>query len=145
MPDSQKAVVWKAYEWGKERGFRELGAIYAVENRGLMRGVRREYNGGLSAGPGQNLVRYATIREHGRDFSRVQYERTKQTLQNDLGVSLNNSYAHIQLGLRKFDTRWEVVKFYNGINAPHEKYPARVFAWDRFLRKMELEKRITKE
>ena len=133
MPDSQRAVVWAAYDWGKERDFREMGAIYAVENRGRMRAVRREYNGDESAGPGQNLVRYAASRVYGDTYSRLQYDKTKDSLQVDLQFSLYNSYEHIRLGLRKFDTRWEVIKWYNGYGAPHEKYPARVFAWLRFL------------
>ena len=133
MPDSQRAVVWAAYDWGMERDFRAMGAIYAVESRGDMSVVRLEWNGDESVGPGQNLVRYAAIRTYGQEYTEAQYQEVRNLLTTNLNCSLFHSWKHVMLGLRKFDTRWEVIKWYNGYGAPHEKYPARVFAWLRFL------------
>ena len=133
MSQAQRGVVWYAYDWGAERNFREMGAIYAVESKGEMSVVRKEFNGGESVGPGQNLVRYAALRTYGGGYSPSQYKALKHRLTTDLDYSLVQSYEHIKVGLMKFDTRWEVWKYYNGINAPHERYPARVQAWLKFL------------
>ena len=133
MSEKEQWVIEYAYYWGKQRDFREMGAIYAVENKGKLRGVRLEFNGDECAGPGQNNVRYATIRTYGTDFTQLQYEEIRGRLQTDLEFSLGQSWIHSRRGLKKFDTRWEVWKFYNGINAPHERYPAKVQAWLLFL------------
>ncbi len=133
MSQAQREVVWYAYDWGADSSFREMGAIYAVESRGDMSVLRREYNGDLSAGPGQNLVRYSATRTFGKNYSRAQYNHTLRRLQTDLDYSLEQSWSHVKNGLGKFDTRWEVWKYYNGINAPHERYPAKVQAWLKFL------------
>ena len=133
MSEKDQWVIECAYHWGKQRDFREMGAIYAVENKGKMRGVRAEFNGDECAGPGQNNVRYAAIRTFGADYTLLQYTRTLERLQSDLDYSLNDSFAHIEHGLLMFKYRWEVIKWYNGINAKSEAYPAKVFAWVKFL------------
>ena len=133
IPDSNRSVIWEAYDWGAERDFREMGAIYAVESRGDMSSVRIEFNGDESVGPGQNLVRYVAIRTYGEGFTPLHLAESKHALQTNLECSLNQSWVQISRGFKKFDTRWEVWKYYNGQNAPHERYPARVQAWLRFL------------
>ncbi len=133
MSEKDQWVIEYAYHWDKQRNFREMGAIYAVENKGKMRGVRSEFNGDECAGPGQNNVRYAAIRTFGADYTLLQYTRTLERLQSDLDYSLNDSFAHIEHGLLMFKYRWEVWKYYNGQNAPHERYPAKVQAWLKFL------------
>ena len=133
MSEKDQWVIEYSYYWGKERNFREMGAIYAVENKGLMRGVRLEFDGSECAGPGQNNVRYATIRTYGNDYTQLQYNATKERLQNDLDYALSDSYSHIRHGLKMFKYRWKTWKYYNGINAPNEKYPAKVQDWLKFL------------
>ena len=133
MSAKDRWVIEYSYYWGKERNFREMGAIYAVENHGKMRGLRLEFNGNECAGPGQNTVQYAAIRTFGTDYTRLQYNQTKKRLQSDLDYALNDSYSHIKQGLKKFKYRWKTWKYYNGINAPNEKYPAKVQAWLKFL------------
>jgi len=142
MSEHDKWVIWYARDWGLERGIEGLGAIYAVENHGKMRGVRPEYNGDECAGPGQNNVRYATIREHGTNYTLVQYDRVKERLQTDLEYSLENSHAHIRQCFRRYWSWWKRWKYYNGINALTEAYPAKVEAWKYFLDERELEKRL---
>ena len=133
MSTKDRWVIEYSYYWGKERNFREMGAIYAVENHGKMRGVRKEFSGDRCAGPGQNNVRFAAIRSFGGEYTHLQYTWTLQRLQSDLDYSLNDSFAHIKYGLRKYKYRWKTWKWYNGINAPNEKYPAKVQAWLKFL------------
>ncbi len=133
MSEKDHWVIQYSYYWGKQRNFREIGAIYAVENKGLMRGVRLESNGDECAGPGQNNVRYATIRTYGNDYTPLQYNATRKRLQHDLEYSLHDSYTHIRHGLKMFKYRWRVWKHYNNINAKSEAYPAKVQAWLEFL------------
>lgn len=137
MSQANQDTIWRAYDWGAERDFREMGAIYAVENHGKMRGVRLEFGGDECAGPGQNNVRYATIRTFSVDFSPSQYRLTRERLQVDLDYSLHQSWSHIKRGLKMYEYRWRVWKYYNGINAPHERYPAMVQAWLKFLDNLE--------
>ena len=137
MSEKERWVVEYAYYWGKERDFKEMGAIYAVENKGRMRGVRLEFNGDECVGPGQNNVRYAATRTFGRDYTSRQYRATKKRLQSDLDYSLDQSWRHIKVGLKMFKFRWNVWKWYNGINAPTEEYPAKVQAWLKFLDELE--------
>ena len=133
MSEKDQWVIEYAFYWGKERNFREMGAIYAVENHGKMQGVRREADGSLCAGPGQNNVSYATSRTYGKGYNSMQFDNTLVRLQTDLDFSLNDSYDHIKHGLKMFKYRWKTWKYYNGINAPNEKYPAKVQAWLKFL------------
>ena len=133
MSEKEQWVIEYAYYWGKERDFREMGAIYAVENHGKMRGVRLENNGEECAGPGQNNVRYATIRTFGENYTLMQYGSIRELLQTDLDFSLEISYRHVRHGLVMFKFRWTVWKWYNSINASHERYPAKVQAWVIFL------------
>ena len=133
MSAKERWVVEYAYYWGKARGIRWIGAIYAVENHGKMRGVQQEYSGDECAGPGQNNVRYASIRSFGNDYTSMDYAATRRRLQTDLVYCLEDSYIHIKYGLKKYDYDWQRWKHYNGINAPHERYPAKVQAWLKFL------------
>ena len=133
MSQADQDTVWRAYDYGAERNFRELGGIYAHESRGDMSARKKEYNGDWSVGPGQNLVRYAAIRTFGEDYTPAQYLQTDRRLQKDLDYSLAQSMEQIKLGLKKFWSRWKQVKYYNGQNKKTEDYPAWVMAWTRFL------------
>ena len=137
MSERDRWVILYARDWGLQRGVQGMGAIYAVENNGKMRGVRLEFNGDECVGPGQNNVRYAAIRTYGDDYTRLQYNRTKERLQSDLDYSLNDSYIHIKYSFTKYWSWWKRWKWYNGINAPTEEYPAKVQAWLKFLDKLE--------
>lgn len=133
MPQEDRQVVLYAYHWGAKRGYREMGAHYAVESRGKMRAVRLEANGSVCVGPGQNNVAHAATRTFGRNYTAEQYLLTESRLQSDLDYCLRDSWAHQKRGLKMFKYRWNVWKYYNNINAESEAYPARIQAWLAFL------------
>lgn len=133
MSKDQREVVLTAYEWGAERGYRELGAHYAVESRGKMYVLRLESNGDECAGAGQNNVRHATIRTYAENYTPLQYATTRKRLCSNLTYNLEQSWEHIKIGMIICDTQWSVYRWYNNIEAENDAYAAWIMAWTRFL------------
>lgn len=136
IPKSQQEIIMYAYKWGLKKGYREMGAHYAVESRGDMKAIRYESKidpTHICAGPGQNNVRFAAMDTFGEHITIEQFDLTLKRLQTDLDYSLTQSYRHVKIGLVLYKYRWNVWKWYNNSNAKSEIYPVRVEAWLKFL------------
>ncbi len=137
MSQEQRAVVIDAYKWGLERGYREMGAHYAVESHGDMRAIRVEADGSICAGPSQNNVERVCIKLYGKRIRtgdyRTAFRTTQDSLCTSLLFSLEASMVHIQIGLYLYKYRWNVWKWYNNIEAESDAYPAKIQAWLKFL------------
>lgn len=136
MSEVEKAVVLTAYHWGDSVGYRELGAHYAHESRGRMRSVRVESDGTKCAGAGQVNVNHATRRTYDEGYSDREYRRCLFRLTTDLNYSLDQSWQHIKIGLKMFNYRWNVYRWYNNVEANNHGYAAWIVAWTRFLDKI---------
>ncbi len=135
MPDSNKAVVLYARQWGDSlHGYREMGSHYAHESKGDMWAVRIEKDSTICAGPGQNNIERCAEKTFGKDYTSDELRATQRRLHGNLDYSLERSWDHVRIGLILYEHRWCVYRWYNNIEAKHNQdYPAWIVAWTIFL------------
>ena len=122
IPESGKAVILYAYDFGDRLGYPELGAHVWTESKGDTAAERLEYSKvdsakgdtlHVSVGAAQVDVYWASIRDHGYNFTMDQWRGVRARLKTDLDFNLDHAIKQVVWCQGEFKYRWSWYACYN--------------------------------